>query len=325
MNDSTKNYLQLVSTIDDYTRAIDISPDQRDRFIATVRRSRKIIVTGTGTSLPTAQYLADRLRRQFPEKPVYFLPTGKAIREIDHLESDDLVIIISYGLNRADSLIMLNKAIDRCAVVTLSGNPELDLGDNQNIVIPPDREKIFCRPISPLTTLMAIEYLCGGTKSASGVIDSVGIHEDLCRWIDPKKQTIILYTAGVSYAAELWGIVLREGAGMNVSTKDVENYSHGYYGPDTAHLRDRQYIILNSDSREDTRDLDRAKGLYSIDNFNSYIVVAKGDTYQANAQLFREATEVVSRILVDTGYDMYGPNGMDNNRRYHEYEHFTDY
>ncbi len=105
----------------------------------------------------------------------------------------------------------------------------------------------------------------------------------------------------------------------------MENYSHGYYGPDTAHLNDRQYIIMKSDSNEDTRDYGRAKGLYETRGFNKFVVEAKGDVVIANQTLFRTVPNLIGNLLIRTDYDMYGPNGMEENRRYHEYEHYTNY
>lgn len=322
MNDSTKKYLNLVDHIDEYISNINIPPEQLRQFQVTVKSARQIVVTGTGTSLPTAQYLAAQLQDMHPSQSVRFLPTAKAIRAADRADKKDVFIVISYGLNRADSLIILEKAGSVCKTISISGNASVALVNNLNIVIPPKDEKIFCRPVSPLTTLIAINLLCGSHSVSTPMALDV---KSLSDWIDPTKQTIILYAADVSYSAELWGIVLREGTGMNVSIKDMENYSHGYYGPDTAHLNDRQYIIMKSDSDEDNRDYERAKGLYEIHAFNKFIVEMKGDVVTANQTLFRTAPNLIANLLIRTGYDMYGPNGMEENRRYHEYEHYTDY
>ena len=327
MNESTKKYSDLVAHIDEYSLGVDISAELVSDFQATVKMAQRVIVTGTGTSLPTAQYLAARLQNLFPTHPIYFLSTAKAIRAADRANGDDLFIVISYGLNRADSLIILEKASRKCRSISISGNQKASFDNNLNIVIPPKEEKIFCRPVSPLTTLIAIEKLCGGKNpsiSPTTGLDVLGV-EQLSKWLDPIKQTVILYAADVSFSAELWGIVLREGAGMNVSIKDMENYSHGYYGPDTAHLDNRQYIIMKSDSIEDERDFSRAKGLYDIDQFDKFIVTARGDTITANKSFFRAVPELVLRLLIRTNYDMYAPNGMEENRRYHEYEHYENY
>lgn len=327
MNDSTKKYIDLVAHIDEYSSGTDISAELVSNFQATVKIARKVIVTGTGTSLPTAQYLATRLRNLFPALPIYFLPTAKAIRAADHANRSDLFIVVSYGLNRADSLIILEKASQRCKSISISGNREASFDNNLNIIVPPKEERIFCRPVSPLTTLIAIEKLCGGKDPRISPITGLEIPEVelLSKWLDPNKQTIVLYTADVSFSAELWGIVLREGAGMNVSIKDMENYSHGYYGPDTAHLDDRQYIIMKSDSIDDERDFNRAKGLYEVGSFNKFIVTARGDMMAANKSFFRAAPELIARLLTRTNYDMYAPNGMEENRRYHEYEYYKNY
>lgn len=322
MNDSAIKYKNLVDGIDTYIKSVRITPKTRTEFDALIKSAGRIFITGTGTSLPTAQYLSAKLQSLYPEKSIYFLVTAKAIRAADQLRSDDRMIVISYGLNRADSLIILKKAVERCKTITISGSNSITLENNLNIVVPPEEERIFCRPVSPLTTLVAIEQLCGGKTSP---IQNMHIADSLAKDIDPSKQTIILYAADVSFAAELWGITLREGAGMNVSIKDMENYSHGYYGPDTKHLNERQYIILKSDSREDERDFSRAEGLYDLNGFTKYVVTASGGMYNANAALFREIPEIISRLLSRTGYDMYGPNGMDENRRYHEYEHYQNY
>lgn len=323
MNESIKKYTKLTQSIDSYVESIEIADEAAASFRQIIENASRVIVTGTGTSLPTAQYLTERLQNIHISKPIRFLPTAKAIRACDTLLETDVVIVISYGLNRADSLIILNKATQKCKTVTISGNPSITLVDNLNIVVPPPEEKIFCRPVSPLTTLIAIEQLISNSKPQ--VVPRLNIADKLASWIDPDKQTIILYAAGTSFAAELWGIVLREGAGMNVSVKDMENYSHGYYGPDTRKLDDRQYIVIKSDSPEDQRDFSRAEGLYSVDGFNKYIITSPGTTFQSNAQLFREVPEVITKLLQKTGYDMYGPRGMDENRKYHEYEHYRDY
>lgn len=322
MNDSTKKYLNLVDRIDEYINDTNIPLECIQQFQTLVKSARQIVVTGTGTSFPTAQYLAARLQDIYSSQSVRFLPTAKAIRAAGCADKKDLFIVISYGLNRADSLIILEKAGSVCKTISISGNANAALVNNLNIVIPPEEEKIFCRPVSPLTTLVAINMLCGSDSVSAPTALDVKLLSD---WIDPIKQTIILYAADISYSAELWGIVLREGAGMNVSIKDMENYSHGYYGPDTTHLNDRQYIIMKSDSNEDTRDYGRAKGLYGTRGFNKFVVEAKGGVAVANQTLFRTVPNLIGNLLIRTGYDMYGPNGMEENRRYHEYEHYTNY
>lgn len=322
MNDSTEKYIKLVNHLDEFAASVDVPLKVQQEFSLRTSSARRIIITGTGTSLPTAQYLTSRLQVLFPDKPIYFLSTAKAIRIADQVDKNDVFVVISYGLNRADALIILEKAARHCKTITVSGNLDVAVDSNLNIVIPPKEEKIFCRPVSPLTTLLAINQLCGDEQNKIQRLSDI---DKIADGLESDKQTIILYAADVSFAAELWGIVLREGAGMNVSVKDMENYSHGYYGPDTAHLDERQYIIIKSNSREDTRDFERAKGLYTLDHLKKFIITSPGTTVEANTTLFREAPELVARLLTRTGYDMYAPNGMEENRRYHEYEHYTDY
>ncbi len=322
MNKSTEKYIKLVKHLDEFADSVNIPQKEKQEFLSRTSLARRIIITGTGTSLPTAQYLTSRLQLLYPDKPVYFLTTAKAIRMADQANKNDVFIVISYGLNRADALIILEKAVRNCKTITISGNPDVRVNGNLNVVIPPKDEKIFCRPVSPLTTLLVINQLCGNKQNK---IQRLNVINKLASELEPSKQTIILYTADVSFAAELWGIVLREGVGMNVSIKDVENYSHGYYGPDTAHLDKRQFIIIKSSSKDDARDFERAKGLYTLNHFKKFIITAHGTVAEANATLFREVPELVAQLLIRTGYDMYAPNGMEENRRYHEYEHFTDY
>lgn len=322
MNKSTEKYITLVDSLDEFADSVNIPLREKQEFFLRTSLARRIVITGTGTSLPTAQYLTSRLQLLYPNKSIYFLTTAKAIRMADQANKNDIFIVISYGLNRADALIILEKAARNRKTITISGNHSIRVKDNLNIVIPPKEEKIFCRPVSPLTTLLAINQLCGGKQTKIQRLKNIN---KLASELETNKQTVILYTADVSFAAELWGIVLREGVGMNVSIKDIENYSHGYYGPDTAHLDKRQFIIIKSNSKDDTRDFERAKGLYALNNFKKFIITASGTMAEANATLFREAPELIAQLLIRTGYDMYAPNGMEENRRYHEYEHFTDY
>jgi len=324
-NKSTKLFIDLLNDIDGFTTEVKVSNTDKKKFRDIINSAGRVLITGTGTSLPVAQYLAARLQNDHPTRPAYFLPTAKALRMIaDSGSSKDAVIIVSQGFNRSDSLIIHDKAVQKgCGTVIISGNPEAANQAELAITVPPEREKIFCRPVSPLTALLAVETLF--TDSIPAVIPRLGIYGDIARKLDPGKQTVVLYAADVSFAAELWAIMLREGAGLNVSLRDIENYSHGYYGPDTAALKDRQFIILKSDSSYDNKDFARASHLYALKDFSHQVITSPGSRFTANAQLFREASEVVKQLLITTGHDMYGPVGMDENRPYHEYSRYADY
>lgn len=327
-NDSTQLFIDLLSKIDDYTKQVSVSDTDRQKFKDIIYKANRILVTGTGTSLPVAQYFASRLQGNYTKKPIYYMPTAKAIRTIDqNYDYEDLVIIVSHGFNRADALIIRDKAKKKsCKTIVISGNPDAVSQADLAIIVPPLKEKIFCRPISPLTSLLAVESLCSdGPAKIPTKIPDLKMAKNVAKALDPRKQTIVLYSADVSFAAELWTIMLREGAGINASIKDIENYAHGYYGPDTAVLQDRQYIIIISDSVYDRKDFARARGLYTHKGFAHILVTSKGSQFFANAQLFREAPEVIKQLLIRTGHDMYGPVGMDENRYYHEYTHHTDY
>lgn len=327
-NKSTQRFIDLLDKIDDYATQVRVSPADHQSFQALVGAARRVLITGTGTSFPSAQYLAAQLQTTHLTTPTYFLPTAKAVRALtDTATSDDVVIIISHGFNRADALIIRDKAKKQgCKIIAIGGNPETTDWADLAIIVPPAEEKIFCRPISPLTTLIAIEQLCNKKQtSVSAPIPALDIAKTVATGLDPQKQTIVLYAADVSFAAELWAIMLREGAGLNVSVKDMENYAHGYYGPDTAALQDRQFIILKSDSAYDEKDFARAQSLYDIKGFSHQVVTAPGDQFLANAALFREGPEVIKQLLVTTGHDMYNPVGMDENRPYHEHARHTDY
>lgn len=327
-NDSTQLFIDLLDEIDDYTEQVSVSDIDRQKFQYMISNADRVLVTGTGTSLPAAQYFVDRLQTDHSKKPINFAPTAKAIRTIaENYDSKDVVIIVSHGFNRADALIIRDKAKKKsCKTIVISGNPDAASQADLAIIVPPLKEKIFCRPVSPLTTLLAIESLCTDDLAKTpATIPDLKVAKKVAESLDPNKQTVVLYTADVSFAAELWTIMLREGAGMNVSIKDIENYAHGYYGPDTAVLQDRQYIIIKSDSTYDDKDFARAQRLYALKGFNYILVTATGNQFLANAKLFREAPEVIKQLLIRTGHNMYGPVGMDENRYYHEYTHHKDY
>ena len=146
MNDSTKKYLNLVDRIDEYINDMNISLEYIQQFRTLVKSARQIVVTGTGTSFPTAQYLAARLQDIYSSQSVRFLPTAKAIRAAGCADKKDLFIVICYGLNRADSLIILEKAGSVCKNISISGNANAALVNNLNIVIPPEEEQIFPDP-----------------------------------------------------------------------------------------------------------------------------------------------------------------------------------
>lgn len=212
-------------------------------------------------------------------------------------------------------------AVESCNTILLTGKKEPEINKSTLLInIPPENEKIFCRPISPITTILTIRLLL--KLPIPNEVKNINNLNEITDWIDPKKQVIILFSADVSFGAELWGIVLREGAGLNVLTKDIENYSHGYYGVDTADLTNRQFIIITSDSELDKKDYDRANGLYDIDNFNKKIIRLNKDNLTANLELFKSIPEIIRSIIVKTNYDMNHPLGMENNRKYHEYDRY---
>ena len=324
MNHSIKRYIDYSSQIDADAYNTRIDAKTIAEFAKQTSDAGRIFITGTGTSLPTALYLTTRLQEKY-DKQITFLPTAKMIRKISNLNKTDLVIMISHGFNRADARIIYDGASTRSKIIVITGNKNAAVLDTTLlIIIPPEIEKIFCRPISPITTLLAIQQLLGIYNELKTLpkIDDLG---SLISWIDPNKQTIVLYSAGVSFSAELWDIVLREGAGLNVLTKDIENYSHGYYGVDTADLKNRQFIILTSNSKEDIRDFARAKELYNIPGLNKHIVTATGDEFMANLALFVSVPEVVKAIILRTNRDMDHPKGMEENRKYHEYDCYPNY
>lgn len=237
-----------------------------------------------------------------------------------------MVVLVSHGMNRADALIIYENAKTRANMVVVTGNNDYDYSKNTlAIIVPPHKEKIFCRPISPITTFTAICQLFDVNLARYN--PDVKRAKLLADWIDSKKQTILVYTADTEIAAELWGIVLREGAGLNVLTKDIENYSHGYYGVDTAELDKRQFIILTSESKEDKRDLSRAKNLYSLPRLQSIVYKDEDytDYYNANFKLICEIPFVVKNVIEQTGYDMNNPTGKSENRGYHEFSYHKNY
>lgn len=301
---------------------LGLAPEIEKEFWNRVQSARRIYITGIGTSYPTALYLEKILRNKL-EQPVYFLPVGSMIRQAARVAADDLLIIISHGLNRADSLIIINLVADTCPIIAITGNRTTTLPEKTlRIIVPPENEKIFCRPVSPVTTLVAIQQLI--ERKSTPTPKAIRINNNykkLARWLRPEIQTIILYTADAYIAAQLWGIILREGAGMNVFTKDLEGYAHGYYGVDTADLTNRQYIILSSSSAADLRDLDRASPLYRLPGMNRYTYKASSvDPYETTLELFTQGFQLVYDIISETGFDMNNPNGVEENRKYHEYE-----
>ncbi len=327
LNASVTEFENLVNGTDTILEKLNISKNIISNFWQMLDRANRVFITGTGTSYPNALFLEHKLQERL-NRVVIFLPTAKMIRKSRSLNSRDLVIIISHGLNRADSLIIYNTCVEICDVVVITGNEKFEeqKSNRLSIVIPPYKEKIFCRPVSPISTLLAINELFTNPINPNSIA-RYEKHKQLTSWMDPFKQLIILYTADMSYSAELWGIILREGAGMNVSIKDIENYSHGYYGVDTANLANRQFLILTSDSSMDIKDLDRANGLYGIAGFNSYVLESKtgGDTFMANLSLFYEGPKLVLDIIKKTNFNMNEPNGMEENRKYHEYDRYENY
>lgn len=324
MYESTIKFQELVESIDRYND-VSVSESVRHDFKKKVSEARKIYVTGTGTSLPCA-LLMEELINNNNDYTALFLPTAKMIHKIPSLKKDDLVILISQGMNRSDSLIIYENIKSRCKSVVISGNRSfLPSSDTLAITVEPEKEKIFCRPVSPITTFRAVCQLF--YIDLPMPVPSTESLIEIADWVDTSKQLIILYSADISFAAQLWGIILREGAGINTSIKDLENYSHGYYGVDTKDLNNRQYLILTCDTKADEKDFDRAKNLYEIPDFNKHVykVSTGGDSLAANLLLFREGPQLISEILIRTDYDMNHPNGMTENRRYHEYDHYKDY
>lgn len=324
MIESVEQFSKLISTTTDYTNYA-IPEATKAQTLSKLRSSKRIFVTGTGTSLPSA-LLFENLLSSDEFANTKFLPTAKMIRQISHLKTDDTVVLISHGMNRADALIIYENTKKLASTIVISGNSDYKYSDNTlEIIVPPRKEKIFCRPISPITTFIAIcqifdidlEEYKPDTQRAKLLAD----------WIDSKKQTILVYTADTEIAATLWGIVLREGAGLNVLTKDIENYSHGYYGVDTAKLNHRQFIILTSDSKEDQRDFNRAKNLYSLPGLEKMVYKADNytDYYNTNFKFICEVPLVVKDVIMRTEYDMNNPIGKDENREYHEFSNHKNY
>jgi D-arabinose 5-phosphate isomerase GutQ len=323
---SIKEFAELLAQTSFYEGKVSVTERERKKFLGNLRLARKIYITGTGTSLPCAKLLT-RLIDDLTDKAASFLPTGEIIHKIPNFHHDDLVILVSHGMNRADGLIIFNELTKRQhKIIVLSGNKDISKAKNVSlIIVPPEKEKIFCRPISPVTTFLTLTKLFDISVKSSDK-ERKQLIADFVHWVNPEKQTILLHSADTYIGAGLLGVVLREGAGLNLFVKEFENYAHGYYGVDTMDLENRQYLILTSSSVFDRKDFGRASRLYGMDGFNKFVLnINQESFYDINYTLFRLAPELVLGLIRRTHFDMNHPNGMDENRYYHEYERWKNY
>lgn len=240
-------------------------------------------------------------------------------------------MLISQGWNRADAALITHKIIKSPAkLIVVTGRPErkADYGTQASDVVTlpiyPEKEKIFCRPASAVTSYIKIAQLLASLTGVSYTADEwCGAYE--AGWNCPPsplpkgKQFVVLATSVLLCSGNNIALSLREGAGRYGSVYELESYGHGLYVPDQMHVGDTHYFILSAQaSPYHAEALARIRPMLDSTGSSYEIWDTPYDDILGNIMhMGRIARGVLAAIEAD-GWDMNNPPGMEGNRSFHE-------
>ncbi len=325
--------MQYKSQVDSLPTTIAMTLDCHDGIKAArqyLRSAKRIFFTGSGSSIPAA-LLGMQLLIKYTQKAAIFAPSSLLLDDIG-LEDSDVVVLISQGWNRADAALITRKVLaTRAHLLVITGRPEREAnyvsnGQVRPIVIPifPTIEKIFCRPASVVTSYVKIVQL---------LEDLTGITYKPEQWqaaylrglaapvfdISTDKQYVVLTTGYLLCAGNNIALSIREGAGRYGVLYEIESYGHGIYVPDQIHKANTQYIVLtNSDDTHCLRAVRRIIPMLQATQSNYALWHTDGDPILCNVELMGRIAQSVLASVESDGWDMNRPQGMEENRSFHE-------
>lgn len=302
----------------------EISEQQRHAFRQTVTAAKRVLITGTGSSMPAALFCQFELQKE--GVPASFLPLGSLLG-LGKLQAGDVIILCSQGMNRADASLVVRHAQKYMApLIVFTSNKQTTLTENAVLTcyFEPANEKLFCRPdgvvanIASVATLLDKEYNGEELSKAwqQGTMIPLAIKKDV--------RYITLASGGLLPANWNLSLALREGCGALAQNFDIETYAHGNYVGDIAH-RPFEYIILDmDDTREESRSVRRFMPFIKNSQISYTTVKAPyDDSALANSYILGVIAQSVYESNEANKYNMNRPDGKEENRYYHELDSYT--
>jgi len=305
----------------------------RTQLAGILAHKKRLFFTGTGSSMPAAWYGAYVMTQA--GYPAQFLPTG-AILGLHSLSKDDIVILSSQGINRADALLVIDTVANSPAdLVVLTANRGIDLKGKAAAVyyFDPAEEKLFCRPAGVATNYALMAKLLASSEQAltdqtlvdawrEGATRPLELPADCSRYIVLSSDAMMPVAWNVALA-------LREGSGLLTQLFDIETYGHGNYVSD---LYNRQpgntfgYIFVGAAKTTETaRSIRRFEPFAKSSNI-PYTIIAPGyeDAARAGLSILASVSAKVFALNTASGYNMNRPPGKEENRYYHELESYDN-
>lgn len=305
-----------------------------DRFAS----ARRIVFTGCGSSWPVAFTAAELFSQNgYPACAEY---TSQILQK-RVFTPNDVFVLVSQGWNRSDACRVTNKVLSSSAnLVVVTGRPENSekhlscIGEREAeqrlflIPIEPKIEKLFCRPVSPITSFAqlgrVLEDLTDDRSVVSSVCDKIGqMSRNDVPTPDLKEipdKVVFLGSGGLYGAAQGLALMMREGAGIESEAHECEAYGHGLYVP---HQYQCQKVpgsikfILLSDS-ENAEGPARILPLLRDTKTDYEEWTSNESTPAAFVQHLLTGSKLVLILNERTCFDMNTPPGLEENRAFHE-------
>ena len=326
-NQKYKNILQDLTKDISTTFKIPISNAAKDL----IKKSTRIFVTGSGSSYPAAFFAAKYINKYSGGSVI--LANSSDILDSQSLTETDLIILVSQGWGRADGYLITKKAIQKnCNLIALTGHPERLQTHypeaNKNKIIPleikPNDEKIFCRPNSPLTSLIQICRLLEIEISQAKILEIIENVKKISfsNYVSQllKFKSIVILSSSTSLTACYnVALALREGSGRNTEVHEIESYGHGWYTIDQENRTSTLYILIKHQGHTHSLEAyERIQSLIKNTNSNYLDLVTDLDEIYGNIYVLAFFAHLIPLLNDMTDFDMNNPKGMEENRVFHE-------
>lgn len=304
----------------------DNPPETLEEIAALLKQARRIFFTGSGSSLAAAS-IGTLLLQMRSTYPAAFISTS-VLLDSTALGKDDVVVLISHGLNRPDA-ILVGKAVEHAGatLVCVTGHPETETAKTARGILPihPAYERLFCRPVSPLTGYCAVAALCSsltGLKfEEKRVLEQIEDGMQRKSFAFDSDRSYAIVTSGLSMAAGIqMTLGVREGAGIQCALYETESYGHGWYVPDQ---RDANYapayvLIRHANDVQSQRAIARIEPLLKQTKSRYTIFDTTEDAVHGNLAVLAWWSKSIGEYLTTTGYDFNNPRGMAENMSFHD-------
>ncbi len=253
-----------------------------------------------------------------------------------------MVILISQGWNRSDACRVTDKVLSSspATLVVVTGRSEhreshlarASSEDSNNrlftLSIDPNKEKLFCRPASPVTSFAKVVHVFQELTGQSGLLASVRKAVDMTMhqkisvpaWEVIPQKVVIMGSGALYGAAQGIALMLREGAGIESEAYECEAYGHGLYVPHQYQCQidpgSIKFVLISGVDSQDgaTRliPLLRDTGM-RYEEWGSHEKLTG-----AFVQHLITGSTLVRMLNERTFFDMNTPPGMEENRAFHE-------